>query len=315
MTRRVALAIAAAGLLACAGAASAQDLRMGAGQQGSQNYGVNAALAQSLGQLTELDVTVQSFGGPSAYLPLLDSGELDVAAAVMPDLGDAIRGKGPFEGHAMPQVSLIASLFPSPVGLLVRADDGFDSIDDLAGKRVAWGLPAQASLLPYVEGALANGGLSRDDVELVPVASVGAGVDELISGRVDATLFALRAGKVVEADSAVGGVRWLPFDDSEAAVAAMQELAPEAYLVPVEPGDGVIGVAEPMQTMAYDYALAVGKHVPDEAVRALAEALRDHSGELAESNRVIGAIDPANFLRPYPGLPYHPVATSVLSGE
>lgn len=314
MTRGIALAATAA-LLLSAHAASAQDMRMGAGQQGSQNYGVNASLAQALGKQTELDISVQSFGGPAAYLPLLDSGELDIAAAVMPDLGDAIRGKGPFEGAAMKNISLVASLFPSPVGLLVKADAGFDSIDDLAGHRVAWGMPAQASLQPYIEGALANGGLGRDDVELVPVASVGAGVDELIAGRVDATLFALRAGKVVEADSALGGILWLPFDDSPEAVAAMQEVAPEAYLVPVEPDDGVLGIPAPRQTMAYDYALAVGNHVSDETVRTVAEALRDNPKAISESNRVLGSLDPENYIRPYPGLPYHPVAKAVLGGE
>lgn len=294
-------------------AGTAQDARMGAGQQGSQNFGVNASLAQALTDRTSLDISVQSFGGPAAYLPLLQSGELDVAAAVMPDVGDAIRGRGPFDGQPMDQLVLLASMFPSPVGLMVADDSGIETIADLQGQRVAWGLPAQASLLPYVEGSLANGGLTLDDVELVPVTSVGAGVDELIAGRVDATLFALRAGKVVEADSALGGVRWLPYDASDEAVAAMQNVASEAYLVDVSADDGVIGIASDMPTMAYDYALVVGAHVPDDVVQAIVDALADDPAGISETSPVLGSLDPDNFIRVYPGLTYHPIAEATLS--
>ena len=313
---RHALAICAASIIGTgAVGAAGQDLRMGAGQQGSQNYGVNAALAQALSGQTDLSFSVQSFGGPAAYLPLIQTGELDVAAVVMPDLADAMRGTGPFEGMAMDNLRLVASLFPSPVGLMVRADSDIRAISDLAGRKVAWGLPAQPSLVPYVVGALANGGLSTDDVQLVPVASVANGVDELMAGRVAATLFALRGGKVVEADSALGGIRWLPFDDSETAVAAMQDAAPESYLVEVTPKSGVLGVAEPMRTMAYDYAVVVGDHVPAEAVEKMARALRDQAAEISASNRVLGDLDPENLLRPYRGLPYHSAAEAVLGND
>lgn len=307
------LFVAAAVIATVPAASMAQDLRMGAGQQGSQNFGVNASLAQSLGERTGLDISVQSFGGPAAYLPLLQSGELDMAAAVMPDAGDAIRGRGPFEGQAMDNLLLIASMFPSPVGMMVAADSGIETITDLEGMRVAWGMPAQPSLQPYIEGSLANGGLTTDDVELVPVNSVGAGVNELMAGRVDATLFALRAGLVVEADSVLGGIRWLPYDTSEGAVAAMQEVATEAYLVEVSPEDEVLGIPEEMHTMAYDYALVVGSHVGDEAVQAVVDALAEDPSGISESATVLGALDPDNYLRPYPGLEYHPIAEATFS--
>lgn len=295
--------------------ADAQTLRFGAGQQGSQNYGVNAALAQAVEQNTDLKVSVQSFGGPTAYIPMINSGELDLAAVVTPDLGDAVRGKGPFEGMPQENLRMVAALFPSPVGLMVRADSGIETIADLEGKRVAWGMPAQASLQPYVEGALANGGLTPDDVTQVPVASVANGVEALVSGTVDATLFALRGGKVVEADSAVGGVRWLPFDTSEEAVAGMQEVAPEAYLVEISPEDNVIGIESPMHTMAYDYVLMANADVPDDAIARIVTLLLEDGPEIASSNKVLGAISEENVRRPYPGLPFHPAAKAVLNPE
>lgn len=291
------------------GTADGQEtVRFGAGQQGSQNYGVNTAIAQAVEQRTDLSVQVQSFGGPTAYLPLLETGELDFAAVVTPDAGDAVRGQGPFEGTAMSNLRLVAALFPSPVGLMVRADAGIASIGDLKGRRVAWALPAQASLMPYLRGALANGGLTEADISAVPVASVGNGVDALVAGDVDAALFALRSGKVVQADSATGGILWLPFDDSEAARTAMTDIAPEAYLVPVSMEDQVVGVPASMMTMAYDYVLLANSGVSDAAVTAVVRMLVEQGSQVATENRVLGAISPEVLARDYPAFTRHPAA-------
>ena len=312
--RMLTAAIAAAMFFAATVAVNAQapTVRFAAGQQGSQNYGVNAALAQAFKSAGEINTTVQAFGGPTSYLPLVNSGELDVAAVVMPDLGDALRGTGPFKGNPQKDLKLVAALFPSPVGLMVKKDSGITSIADLKGKRVAWGLTAQASLLPYVEGALANGGLKKEDVKLVPVASVANGVDDLVAGRVDATLFALRGGKVVEADSAAG-IRWLPFDPSPAAVERMQAIAPEAYLLEVRPEDKVVGAREPMSTMAYDYVLVTGPKTPDAAVAAMAKTLYEKGAQIAKENKALGAMTPQAIARPYKQLPHHPAAQAALN--
>lgn len=284
---------------------SAQTLRFGSGQQGSQNYAVNAALAQAIDTQTDLDVTVQSFGGATAYLPLVNSGDLDVAAVVMPDAGDAIRGEGPFKGMAQDNIALVSPLLSSPVGLLVRADAGIEAIADLKDKRVAWGVPAQASLLPYFRGALANGGLSPDDVRTVPVSSVANGVQALVNGSVDATLFALRGGAVVEADSALGGVAWLPFDDSEEAVARMQALAPEAYIYDVPENAGIVGADRAFKTMAYDYVMVARKDLDGDVVVKIAELIKGKTAEVAASNSILSSMSEDTVTRAYPGVPFH----------
>jgi TRAP transporter TAXI family solute receptor len=296
-------------------AVSAQTLRFGAGQQGSQNYGVNAALAQAIDSSTDLSVTVQSFGGPTAYLPLLQSDELDMAAVVTPDLGDAVRGTGPFSGMPHDSLRVVVPLFPSPVGLMVRADSDIETISDLAGRRVAWGMPAQASLQPYLEGALANGGLAASDVRQVPVASVANGVSSLISGSVDATLFALRGGAVVEADAALGGIRWLSFDEDEAAVARMQEVAPEAYLLTVAGDAGVTGVSQPLVTMAYDYVLVARSGLEEEVVATVARLFVEQGEAIAAEHSMLSGMDAQSLRRPYPALTFHPAAEAVLSAQ
>ena len=311
-TRSIAAGILLAAV-SLATAASAQTVRFGAGQQGSQNYGVNAALAQAIGTGTDLGVTVQAFGGPTAYLPLVNSGELDMAAVVTPDLGDAVRGSGPFQGLPHDELRVISPLLPSPVGLMVRADSDIASIADLKGKRVAWGIPAQASLQPYVEGALANGGLVAADVTQVPVSSVANGVAALVSGNVDATLFALRGGAVVEADSATGGIRWLPFDDSAEAVERMITVAPEAYIFDVAEGSGVVGATGAFKTMAYDYVLITRAGFDADAVGAVAALIKEQTAQIAGSNDILRAMTSETIKRSYPSLPVHDAAKAVFA--
>ena len=313
MLRRLTLTAVIAAT-AFATAANAQTLRFGAGQQGSQNYGVNAALAQAIESRTGLDATVQSFGGPTAYLPLLNSGEIDMAALVTPDLGDAIRGTGPFEGLAQGEIRIIAPLLPSPVALMVAADSGIASIADLKGKRVAWGFPSQASLAPYVVGALANGGLTESDVTPVPIAGVRQGVQALIDGNVDATLFALRGGAVVEADAALGGIAWVPLSDDPAAVERMQAVAPEAYVMPIAGDAGIVGIDADTRVMAYDYVLATNAGVDDETVTKVATMLKEEAAEIAAAQDILTALTPEIVSRKYK-LPYHPAAEAVMASD
>lgn len=314
MNRMLGGTIVAAAALA-AGLGQAQDLKFGAGGQGSQNYGVNAALAQSIGTGAGMEATVQSFGGPTAYLPLLNTGELDMAAVVTPDIGDAIRGKGPFDGLPQENLRIVASLLPSPVALMVASESGIASIADLEGKRIAWGLPSQASLQPYVEGVLANGGLTEADITPVPVGGVREGVQALIDGTVDATLFALRAGAVVQADTALGGISWVPMSDDPEAVARMQEVAPEAYVMPIAGDAGITGIDSDTLVMAYDYVLATNASVSDETVGAVVSYLLQNTQEIADSHGILSAISPEIVGRKYEGLPYHPAAEAVLDGN
>ena len=309
--RKLGLSALIMGALLAAEPAAADTLRFGAGQQGSQNYGVNTALAQAIQNRTDLDVTVQSFGGATSYLPLLGTGELDMAAVVMPDFGDAVRGRGPFEGMAQKELRVVAPLLPSPVALMVDDDSGIDQISDLEGKRVAWGFPAQASLQPYVEGALANGGLTPQDVQQVPVTSVGAGVQALIDGKVDATLFALRGGAVVEADAALDGIEWLPLSDSPEAVERMTAVAPEAYVLEVSGDAGITGIQDDTKVMAYDYVLVARAGLEDANVSTIATMLRDQAEEIAGEHDILTAMTPEIVTRRY-DLPYHPAAEAAL---
>lgn len=307
-----------AGLVAGAAAAmpvvaAAQALGMGAGAQGSQNYAVNGVLTNFFAERLGLDIRMQSFGGSGASMPLIHNGRLDMQAFVSPDVIAGVHGAEPFQDlPAMENMRLIAALGPSYYGFMVQRDNPAQTVADIAGARMTYGFSGQPTLRLQVDGILANGGLSPDDIDPVLVPAVPRGVDDLITGQADVAFFALRGGKTQEAEAAIG-IRWLRLIDTPEAEAAMQEFTPGSYVQVVEPASDIIGISEPTPMMAYDYWLVVGAHVDDELAYNMARLIAENSadvaglhGTLAEFTSDIMA--PANTF----GVSFHPGAERFL---
>ena len=52
-------------------------------------------------------------------------------------------------------------------------------------------------------------GVKPSDFDGVPVPHVVRGADDFMQGKVEASTFAIGAGKMSEVDAKVGGIRWL----------------------------------------------------------------------------------------------------------
>jgi TRAP transporter TAXI family solute receptor len=112
---------------------------------------------------------------------------------------------------------LALSISEGSTGLIVAADVNVESAADLKGKRMAIvkGSPVSRRLnLSY----LAFGGLDFEDVEVVEVASLKAGIDAVIDGRADTAISNTNNSDGVRVSSSGRGLSWLvtPHDDSEA---------------------------------------------------------------------------------------------------
>jgi len=299
------LAAALAGVLGlAAGQSHAQSLNIAAGQQGSQNYVAGAAIAKLLSEKGGFDVRMQSFGGSGQIMPLIDQGQIDLAPVVAPDVIPAYLGQGPFEGYPMKNLRVLTSVTPTLVGIFVRADSDIKTLADLKGKRLTYGLTAQPTLLANINGILANGGLSPDDIVPVMVPSVPRGVDAFMSGNADAAFFALRGGKAKEADATVG-IRWLPLSTDEAARKRMRDVLPTSYVTTVQPTASITGLDGPTPVMAYDYTYVVGKQVSDEVVQKILTTLYDNAQTFAEDSGVFKDFTPKGMAADLDPLVYH----------
>jgi TRAP transporter TAXI family solute receptor len=277
--RTIALAL---GFVLAAGGANAQPLGLGTSPQGTLTYAIGAAVAKVLGDKGSIQSRVQPSSGTGTMIPLVDSGEIDIGFANTLELWDAFHGKGTFDKRPNPNLRTLAVVFPIKVGLFVRADSPIRSIKDMKGKTVAYGFTSQEVIKLTVDAMLATEGLTAADLKTVMVPNLVRGVDELMSGRVDITTFAIGSAKVSEADVSVGGIRYIPLPNTPQALAAMQKVFRTAYLAKVEPAPNLAGVKEPMHLMGYDYTVFANKDVPAERAKTVTRLIAENKDALAQ---------------------------------
>ena len=294
------------GLLGFQSPVLGEVIGFGAGQPGSQNYETNRALASLLKRRT-IPVRLESYGGASTSLALLNKGELDFTAVVSSDLYDAVTGRGTFEGSPLRDVRVVTKLVTIRAGVFVSGLSEMQTSADLAGKTIAYGYSSQPSLTTIVDGVLASAGLGIADVQTELVASVLDGADRLAARRIDAAMIALGAGKLIEIDALLGGVRLLPIgQESE----ALERASPTAAVEIVSPGPGVIGVSVPTPVIAYHYVVVTRSQMDDGTVNEMLDIVWTNVEELASDSHVLSALTQSHLgTEDTWGISIHPAAS------
>jgi len=297
------LTFAAAAFLAAG--AQAQVLGFGSAPQGSIGYNMSSAIARTIAEAEGIQSRVQPYSGSSAVLPLVNSGELDLAVCNVLEIQEAANGEGPYAGRKQANLRVLGVIFPLYSSVFVRKDSPIRTLAELKGKRLPYGFSAQVTLERIVDAIIATGGLTRKDVVPVLVPNVIRGVDDFAEGKADGGFFALGAAKVSEIDKSVGGIRYLPVSDDPAAVAAMQKIMAYAYVTTVNPSPAFAGLAGPTKLMAYDYLVVAGSHVKDEVAYRIAKAMYENKPKLVESLRAFNGFNPDNMHKTMPAS-FHP---------
>jgi TRAP transporter TAXI family solute receptor len=298
-------AIAAA--IAIATPASAQIYSLGTGKQGFFTYSAGAAIAKVAAD-GGLNLRIKPFGGTSAYVPGVNAGEQQFGLANELETHYAVTGEVIYKDKKQEDLRVVAVLTPLYSEFFVRADSPIKKIADLKGKRVPTDYASQRVLDVLTRGTLANGVLSYDDIQKVPVPNVVGGADEFAKGNADVFMFALGSGKVAEVDAQVGGVRVLPVDPSPEAMARLRKIIPVAYATQVTPGKGRAGVTEPAWVYAYDYLVLANNKVADDVVYTLTKLMHDHKAELAANFGALGGFDPKRMAKDMGPVQFHPGA-------
>jgi TRAP transporter TAXI family solute receptor len=291
-------------LALAAGAAQAQVLGFGSAPQGSIGYNMSSAIAKVMAE-GGLQSRVQPYSGSSAVLPLVNSGELDLAVCNVLEIEEATKGEGPYNGRKQANLRVLGVIFPLLSSIFVRKDSPIKSLAELKGKRIPAGFSAQVTLDRIIDAVLANGGLERKDMVPVLVPNVIRGADDFVEGKIDGGFFALGAAKVLEVHKSTGGIRFLPLSDDPQAVARMKKHMGYAYVTEVKPGPAFAGVDVPTKLMAYDYLVAVGSHVKDDTVYQIAKAMFENKPKLIESLGAFRGFNPALMNRAMPAA-FHP---------
>jgi TRAP transporter TAXI family solute receptor len=285
---------------------------IGSNPAGTVFYAVAAGLAKVISGAGPMQSNVQPYTGTSTFLPLLDSGELDfgIINAVEMNLGYQgpvklkIGGKNPLP-HA-PNARLIMRGSPLYIGLVGRKDGPVKTVHDLKGKRVTGEYPANLAIWYHVYAALASGGLTWDDVKVVPVPAVNEGVDAVVQGRADVSAHAIGAAKVREADAAVG-VRQIPIDCTPQGDARVRKAVPGYSTTTLKAGfsTGIIGDT---CVLTFDIYMVGHKALPNEVVQAALKGIWDNVDQLPPLNPQFKDWTRERAASADVTIPYHPAA-------
>jgi uncharacterized protein len=186
-----------------------------------------------------LDVQPRNTKGSTENVPMLEAGTLDIALVQGEVAHEALAGIG----RAPANLRILAAMYSTAGMFVVRADSPDRTIEDLRGKRVAFG--AQGSGLVILARYVLDGlGLDRDrDFQAVFLERAGDGPAMVLDGRVAA----LWGGGVgwpgfTAVASAPGGARFIVPDGP----GIQRILATHTFLRPLE----VAPNAYPGQTTA-----------------------------------------------------------------
>jgi uncharacterized protein len=307
------LATVLVGLAALATPAAAQlprSVTLATNPPGTVYYTFGSGLAKVISG-GPFQVSIQPYAGSSTFLPLLNSGEVELGIVNAVDMGLSYRGpkfqiggRNPFP-HA-PNVRLVMRGSPLLVGLLVRKDSPIRTVHDVKGKRMTGEYPAHLAVWYNMFGHLASAGLTWSDVKVIPVPAVNEGVDALVQGRADVTEHAINAAKIKEADASIG-VRHVSIDCSPAGEKRLKQAVPGYYGRIVKPGEAT-AVVEDTCFIAYDTYLSAGKGVPDAVVEAALKAVWENTDKLAPIHPLFKEWTRERAVDPEATIPYHPGA-------
>lgn len=286
-------------------AAAAQVVALGSTATGGTSQ-IGRALAATVSEVSPLQMRPQEVANTSDYIPLVNAGELEFGIANVVQTTYAYLGEGMSEGRPNENLRMVATLMPFRAGFIVPADSDIQTIEDVRGKRVP--SFAEGALGEHVVKAyLANGGLTMDDVIEVPVPNFPRMWSSFSEGTTDITVVVVGAGNSREFDATMGGIRYIDFNDSEEAVAAMNEWLPQMYLAEVQPSEEIPGIDVPTHIMVYDYTLFASADTSDEQVYEVVKAIYESEESLLATGPFFNGLDVSNMGRDV-GLPYHPGA-------
>lgn len=298
------LTIFAAACLAASGA-SAQSVGLGT-TKGGATAQVTAAIAKVVSAHSGMQMRPQPYANTSQYIPLVNSGKLEFAAANIFQTYFAVKGTGMSKGRPNPHLRMVATLMPFRVGMYVAKDSGIKSFADLKGKRIP-GFKDRALGSYLLRGWLANTQSTVDGAKMVPVPNFPRMWDGFKRGTLDAAVAAVGSKPTRDMKASRGALTILPISDAPDAVKRMQAILPQSYVVTFKANPKLPGLSQTTKLIAFDYTLFAHKDVNVDVVYKVVKALHGNAGELRAAAPLWRSFKEAGMGKDV-GLEYHPGA-------
>jgi hypothetical protein len=252
------------------------------GGTGGTYYPLGGMLAQLISNTaeipdTKLSATAETGNASVANAQLLGRGEIESAFVAADVLDAAYKGVNQFDGEATENIRAIGALYPETVQLVVRADSGIETFEDLKGRTISSGSPGSGQWQLLGDLLIAHG-MNRETDVSEDYSSFSQSVDKIKDGNLDASLITAGSPTSSVTDLANGHeIRIIPLTGP--AIAKLQETQPY-YANAILKAGTYKGQDADVETLAVRAIWATHAEVPDEIIYAVTKALYENTETL-----------------------------------
>jgi len=264
------------------GSVSPDRLAIATGGTTGTYYPLGGAFANIINDYVDgVTANSESTGASVENVNLLNDGEVDFAMVQNDISYYAYEGIEMFEAEEpMENLRGLATLYPETIQIVADAGAGIESVEDLAGKRVAVGAPGSGTEA-NARQILAAHGLTYDDLE-PDYLSFGEASDNLKDGHVDAAF--------VTAGTPTAAITDLSTQHDVVLISISQEMIDEIiseypYYAQVEIAAGTYrDQDESVDAVAVMAMLTVRAELSEDLVYEITKALFENLGDLESAH-------------------------------
>lgn len=193
---------------------------------GSAGYAEASAIADAFGKQYGTRVRIQPSGSSIGRLQPVTAGQADYGYLAT-ETFFAAEGTEDFADRKWgPQDLRVLAGRPASFGMPTAADAAIETLEDAAGKRVAF-VAGNPSVNVKCDALLAFAGLTRDDVEAIMFPTYAAAMSSLAQGQADATCTTPTTSQLYELAESPRGIHWVDIPaDNEEGWKRVREIAP-----------------------------------------------------------------------------------------
>jgi TRAP transporter TAXI family solute receptor len=244
---------------------------------------------------------VQPLGGPKLWLPMMKAGKCQFANQSAPDILNAFLGRGLYASMGPQPVRTVAAGHEYMFAFWTTPDKNIKSISDLKGKVVDIKFKANPMFTEMAENQLASAGLKFSDLKSVlSFSSIKEAMRDLIEGRVDAVLYPVVPGAVMQINEAKGECVFVNLTKEQAKYVI--DHMPGYFLQDVPANDPRFRNKSAVpNAVCYQNAMFTPASMDPEVVYGVVKAIFENTKEFADSHPA------AKYWR----LDYKPIALAV----
>jgi TRAP transporter TAXI family solute receptor len=263
---------------ACDNAAQEVRLNFATGGVAGTYFPLGGEMAAVINNHTNIQITVNASGASADNIQQIGNGDSQLAIVQNDVMSYAFHGTGTWEGRpTITNMATLLSLYPETVQIIVAADSGIYSVEDLAGKRVsigAVGSGVEANALQV----LGVHGLSPNDMTIMHLG-FGDSADVMRDRQLDAFFVTAATPNAAVLELATSrDLRILSIAPDKIA-ALMRDYA--FYVEVVMDSNDYTFLTESVRTVAVQATLIASTSMSEQVAYDIVKNLIERAGEIA----------------------------------